>query len=172
MSSSDWKNNSGGVMFSNPMRDSAVVSMYIHFVCGLSVLVLSQIMLWPLSRKIHGYIGYVYILCSITVSLAGLIYILMNGTVGGRCMSIGFSIYGVLYLLASLKVLTTYGKEHGKWGLRVWVLGMSGLLYRILYILLLAYFPIGRKNFSHPIDCGLCYIFYMLPMLILYVTGQ
>jgi hypothetical protein len=167
----EWKYNSGYVMFTNPMSNSAAIFMYIHFICGLAVLTVSQVMLWPLPRKIHGYIGYVYILCSIVVSLAGLIYMRLHEPVGGRCMNIGFSIYGLLYLSASMMALTTTGREHGKWGFRLWVLGMSGLLYRILYIVLLPFFLIGRKNFSHPLDCTLNFAFYVLPIMCMYILG-
>lgn len=170
-SSSEWKYNSGYVMFSEPMNDSAALFLYIHFIFGLTVLFVSQVMLWPLPRKIHGYLGHVYIICSIAVSLAGLIYLRLNEPVGGRCMNIGFSIYGLLYLLASIMVLITNGKEHGKWGFRLWVLGMSGILYRILYIVLMPFFAIGRKKFSHPLDCTLNFAFYMLPIMCMYILG-
>ncbi len=88
-------------------------------------------------RGLHRPLGWLVCLALSGTSLAGLVYILRLGTIGGGMMSLFFSIYGGLILLGVANVITYaragQWRAHRNWALRLSCLTLAGVFYRLHY---------------------------------------
>jgi hypothetical protein len=113
----------------------------LHFAAGGLILILGPIQLvgavrrnWP---AVHRWIGRFYGLACFLAGVGGLTFIALKGTVGGWPMTIGFSIYGILMVLASVQTvrhaIARRLDEHRAWAIRLFALAIGSWLYRIEY---------------------------------------
>lgn len=125
----------------DPKEALATAGIGIHFAAGGIILMLGCIQLMEGIRKrypkLHRWLGKIYILASIFAGLGGLTFIFTKGTVGGTIMDIGFSLYGMLMLLAAFE---TYRHarakrfdQHRAWAIRLFALAIGSWLYRMDY---------------------------------------
>jgi hypothetical protein len=150
---------------------SAVLGMGAHLLTGTVLLLLGPVQLfgslrcrWP---ALHRWIGRVYVASAGTAGLGGLIFVLLEGTIGGMWMSIGFGLNGALTTSSAL--LTFYHARarkielHRAWGLRLFALVIGSWLYRIEYGLWLGLFHgSGHTHaFDGPIDLIMDFFFYI-----------
>ncbi len=89
----------------------------------------------------HRWIGWTYVTCALLAGAGGLGFILSKGTVGGVPMTTGFSLYGVLMLVAAVQT-ARYARgrrrpggleRHRAWAIRLFALAIGSWLYRIEY---------------------------------------
>lgn len=144
--------------------------MGLHFGCGIIILFFGQIQLFTAHKYnyLHRYIGKIYIMASITISLCGMIYIILYDTVGGTNMSASFFIYGTLLLTCS--IFTCYHAlirnipDHREWALRTFTLGLCSWIYRIFYMIAQLFgYHFDSKNYDHyqrPLDLFFIWAFY------------
>lgn len=127
--------------FSNSGDPEATASLVLHLVTGVIVMLLGCVQfITPLRRRwpvVHRLIGRVYVCSAILTAFGGLGYIVLNGTVGGAVMDVGFGLYGVLVLLAAARCLHHARARdlarHRAWAVRLFVLVIASWLYRLEY---------------------------------------
>ncbi len=148
--------------------------MYLHLWAGFIIAVLSLVQILPLLRHprlllVHRILGNLYCLCCFFAALGGNLYIYSTGTTGGTWMDIPFSIYGFLMGICSLMTYIRARQhrvqDHSNWALRLWALGVSGINYRVLYLIFLGMgYPIGRAGFSSFLDRLITWSFFLVPL--------
>lgn len=160
--------------FSNDGDAAASTSLVLHLVTGAIVMVLGGVQLitavrrrWPV---VHRWMGRGYVGLAMLTAVGGLGYIVLNGTVGGVVMDVGFGLYGVLVLLAAAQCLR-YARSrefhlHREWAVRLFVLVMASWLYRLEYGIS-GLLDIGGRNpsFTGWFDQMMAFAFY-LPSLV------
>lgn len=156
-----------------PWSNAAV---FLHMLTGaaLPMMVPFQVALGlsGLLPALHKWLGRLLVLTAVVTAAAGLIFIVLRGTVGGFPMDAGFAVYGLLLLTAALMVLhlarTGQTSRHHRWALRFFVLAMGSWLYRVQYGLwVLATGGIGSNaRFTGAFDLFMNAGFY-LPWLVL-----
>lgn len=108
---------------------------------------------WPVLHRRHGY--YIFALACGT-GLAGLLYILMNGTVGGWWMSLWFALYGLAMLWSAANTiyyaLDKDMSRHFAWATRLVILAVGSWIYRMHYAL---WFALTDGAASNPAFTGL-----------------
>ena len=149
--------------------------IYLHFWCGIIVMILGMIQILPITRRyiiIHRILGNIYIVAAILVSIGGNIFIYTNGTSGGINMSIAFSIYKWLLFLAAIVtyIMARIGNiiYHHEWAIRLFALTYASLFYRVCYFILslCGYHVTTTSDFYRPIDMILDWFFFLFPMII------
>lgn len=147
-----------------------------HFIGGGIVLVLGSIQLIKSFREsyplVHRLLGLIYVFACFIAGIGGLAFILLEGTIGGVVMDIGFGVYGILMMIASL--LTGYfgllGKlvQHGAWAIRLYALAIGSWFYRMCYgFWFLVADGLGHtRSFSGPFDYFMDFFFYLPNLLI------
>lgn len=113
----------------------------LHFAAGGVILILGSIQLIGAVRKhfpaLHRWLGRVYVIASLLTALGGLIFIFSKGTIGGLVMDIGFSLYGLLMLVAAIEAYrhAAVGSfiQHRAWAIRLFALAIGSWLYRMDY---------------------------------------
>lgn len=118
-------------------------SIFAHMVLGGAVMVLGPFQLFHRLRSryphIHRATGRVIVIGAIVIALGGLVYIARRGTVAGPLMDAGFALYGGLLLLAAVQTIrfARAGDHHNHraWALRLFVLIMGSLMYRLHYVI-------------------------------------
>lgn len=119
----------------------ANIMIGLHFIAGAVVLILGPLQFlagvrtrWP---ALHRWNGRIYLGCSALAGIGGLVYLALQGTVGGPMMTLGFGVYGALMLLASAQTLryalARQLVEHRAWAIRLFTLGLGSWLYRMEY---------------------------------------
>lgn len=87
--------------------------------------------------NVHRTLGYVTLTAAAITGIAGLLYIALEGTIGGPLMSAGFALYGALLLVAAANTayhaLDKDKRRHRAWALRLTVLALGSFLYRLHY---------------------------------------
>mgnify|MGYP000636095776 CR=1 FL=1 len=117
------------------------LSMALHMWAGAVITALAPLqMVGPVRRRwprVHRAAGHAVIATALISGLAGLIYIALRRTVGGLPMDVAFATYGALVIWAALMTLrharTGDRLRHRNWGLRMFVLAIGSLVYRIHY---------------------------------------
>lgn len=125
----------------DPRQPNASVGIGLHFAAGGLILVLGAIQLIETIRRrfprLHHWTGRLYILLSVIVSVGGLSFIAIKGTVGGIVMDIGFGLYGALMLLAAIQTIRFAVArkilDHQAWAWRLYALAIGSWLYRMDY---------------------------------------
>ena len=154
----------------------ATTGIGIHFAGGGIILILGCMQLLSSIRerfpKVHHWIGRIYIVSCIATSIGGLLFITSVGTIGGLVMDIGFALYGVLMLLASVQTIRYAMSRditrHRVWAVRLFALAIGSWLYRMDYGFwaLLADSAGHTKSFDGPFDMVMCFFFYLPNLLI------
>ncbi len=120
---------------------AATAGIALHFAAGGIVLALGSIQFIGSLRarypSVHRWLGRVYVLAAFSTGVGGLIFIAVKGTVGGTMMSIGFGLYGVLTVLASVMAYVHARSRrldlHRAWAMRLFALAIGSWLYRMDY---------------------------------------
>ncbi len=118
---------------------SAAIAL--HMVTGAAITLLAPLQLvGPLRRRwpaLHRWSGRVLALAAGAAALAGLVYIVARGTVGGPMMDLAFATYGGLMLLAAVQTARHARARrfglHRDWALRLFVLAIGSWIYRVHY---------------------------------------
>lgn len=128
-----------------PATPLATTGIAVHFVTGGVLLLLGPIQLLRRVReaapRVHRWIGWTYVSCSVLAGLGGLGFIASKGTVGGAPMSVGFSLYGILIVLAAIETARHARARrqpgrlelHRAWAIRLFALAIGSWLYRMEY---------------------------------------
>ncbi len=156
-------------------KTTATSGLVLHFVTGGIILVLGSIQLIKIIRSrypvLHRWLGRFYITSAFLAGVGGLIYIAFKGTVGGIVMNIGFSLYGILMLVASVQAFKYARvhdfKLHRQWALRLFSLAIASWLYRMYYGFWLLLIGYGHTpHFTGPFDMVMSFFFYLPNLLI------
>lgn len=157
-------------------NSNATTGIGLHFAAGGIILILGSIQLIEAIRvrysAFHRWIGRIYVTASLLAAIGGLVFILIKGTIGGTVMDIGFSLYGLLMLLAGIETFrharSRRIEKHRAWALRLYALAIGSWLYRMDYgfWLLLADGAGHLKNFEGPFDRVMDFFFYLPNLLV------
>lgn len=119
------------------------LAIFAHMVLGAVIMLLVPLQLSTGLRlrfpRQHRLAGRVIVGGAVCVALGGLAYIGLRGTIAGPLMDLGFAVYGGLFLLAAAQTLrhahAGNHDRHRDWALRLLVLIMGSLLFRLHYVL-------------------------------------
>jgi hypothetical protein len=154
-----------------PDRPILNAAIFGHMVLGGVMMALAPVQLVPWLRSrypvIHRAIGRLTILMAMAVALAGLVYIATRGTIGGPLMDVGFGLYGALMFGAAVQTLrwarSGNVRQHMNWALRLLVLVMGSLLFRLHYAIW--YTATGgvwsNEQLTGPFDQAQYFAFYL-----------
>ena len=155
---------------------TATAGVGLHFITGGVILILGSIQLIEAIRVrypvFHRWIGRIYVLSSLLTAIGGLIFIIAKGTIGGPVMNIGFSLYGLLMLMAAIETYrhAVAGRidKHRAWALRLYALAIGSWLYRMDYGFWLQLTDgLGHlHNFEGPFDRVMSFFFYIPNLLV------
>lgn len=134
-----WNDVLPGLYQENKML--ATTGIGVHFLAGGIILILGCLQLlhsvrqkWP---ALHRLMGRIYILACIFTSIGGLVFILLNGTIGGWLMDMAFGLYGMLMLICAIQTFRfAYKREavtHRAWAIRLFSLAIGSWFYRMGY---------------------------------------
>jgi hypothetical protein len=138
-----WNANLPGLF--DPAARIGTAGIAAHFAAGGTILLLGPIQLVAGIRRaapgFHRWAGRLYVLAAFIAGLGGLSFIAANGTIGGIAMSIGFSGYGALMVIASVQTwrhararrLPGRLASHRAWAIRLFALAIGSWLYRMDY---------------------------------------
>lgn len=162
-----------------PDTPLATIAIGLHFVAGGVILALGCIQLIDAVRlrypALHSLLGRVYVSAAILAGVGGLTFIVAKGTIGGAVMDIGFSLYGVLMVVAAVQTVRhaqmRRPKVHRAWALRLFSLAIGSWLYRMYYgFWLLMADGVGHtQDFRGPFDLLMAFFFYMPNLLLVEV---
>lgn len=119
----------------------ANMSVFVHMAAGALITVLVPLQLIaPLRRRfpaLHRGSGRLIVLAGGVTAIGGLTYIALRGTIGGAVMNVGFTLYGVLVLVAALQTIRFARarriSDHNAWALRFFWLALGSWFYRVHY---------------------------------------
>jgi hypothetical protein len=151
---------------------TADLAIALHMVAGAAITALAPLqVVAPLRRRLpglHRAAGRLVTAGAAITAAAGLVFILLNGTVGGPVMDAGFALYGVLLGLAAAQAYRHARARdfarHREWALRLFVLAIASWLYRVHYGLwYLATGGLGSdlSDFSGAFDRVQVFAFYL-----------
>lgn len=156
-----------------PVPNLAVFS---HMVLGAAAMVLAPLQLSARLRArfpgLHRGTGRTVVLFAMAVAIGGLVYIAVRGTIAGPLMDLGFALYGILMLIAAIQALRFARRgqyrRHQAWALRLFVLVMGSLLFRLHYAIwyLLTDGLWSNDELTGPFDQIQYFAFY-LPYLVM-----
>jgi hypothetical protein len=138
-----WNDTLPGLF--SPRAPAATAGIAMHFVAGGIILLLGPIQLIGRVRAAapaaHRWIGRTYVAAAFLAGLGGLAFILVNGTIGGPAMALGFGLYGALMVVASVQTYrhARARPQHGRlalhraWAIRLFALAIGSWLYRMDY---------------------------------------
>ena len=171
---SKWNQNLSGLY--DPHTPAATSGLGLHFLAGGLILILGCIQLigkvrsrWP---ALHRWVGRIYVSAALLAGLGGLTFIMVEGTIGGRVMDVGFGLYGALMVVAAVQTFR-YARarslsRHRAWALRLFALAIGSWLYRMDYgfWLLLGAGRGHTHDFHGPFDHAMAFFFYLPNLLI------
>ncbi|MEL7165441.1 MAG: DUF2306 domain-containing protein [Pseudomonadota bacterium] len=120
---------------------AAEFGIYLHMMAGAIITCLAVVQ-WagPLRRhapRLHRASGRLLAPLALITATGGLVYIMVEGTIGGALMDVGFGLYGGLMVIAALQTrrfaIARDLTRHRAWGLRLIVLCLGSWLYRVHY---------------------------------------
>lgn len=160
----------------NPGKTLATAGIGLHFAMGGVLLILGSIQLIDAVRVrypgFHRWAGRLYLTASLLAAIGGLVFIAVKGTIGGTVMDIGFSLYGLLMLLAAVQtyrhIRVGRTEKHRAWALRLYALAIGSWLYRMDYGF---WYMLTRAaghvpDFSGPFDRFMAFFFYLPNLLV------
>ncbi len=148
------------------------IPIYIHIVGNSIILVFGpfQILNFWKRSTIHRVTGIIYMNGCIITAMAGLSFLILNGSVGGAPMTVAFATNGVLLFavsmataFAALRRDTTF---HIDMAQRLFWLGSSSVFYRVLYLLDFAIHGVYSPTWVNTTDYAFDWLFFVIPMLI------
>lgn len=154
----------------------ANIAIYGHMIGGGLLTILAPLQLIQPIRKyfpwFHRALGYAIAFMAIAVAFGGLIYMAYRGTIGGLPMTFGFSLYGILVLVAALQTVRharARSAQHWVWGCRLIVLALGSWLYRVHYAIWYSFAggAYTRPDFSGAFDVVQALLFYVPYLLAL-----
>lgn len=155
---------------------TATTGMGLHFLGGAVLLFLGSVQFIELVRLrypiFHRWVGRVYVGASMLTAVGGFTFIIVNGTIGGTVMNIGFSVYGILMFGAAIETARHARgqrfEQHRAWALRLFALAIGSWLYRIEYAVwyLLTDGLGGTSGLTGPFDQVMTFFFF-IPNLII-----
>lgn len=134
---------SGQSRFYDAARPFPTLGIFAHMLAGAVISALAPLQLFaPLRSRlpvVHRWSGYLLVSSAVIAASGGLVFILLQGTIGGPMMDIGFSIYG-LGVLVTAAATFRHGHArrldlHRRWALRLFWLAIASWLYRVHYAL-------------------------------------
>ena len=150
-------------------------AIFVHMILGALAMLLAPLQLVPRVRARHAWLhrlaGRVIAGAAVVVALGGLGYIAARGTIAGPGMDAGFALYGLLMLLAAVQAVRHARAgdlvRHRAWALRLFVLVMGSLIFRLHYVL---WFSLtgglgSNEQLTGPFD-QLQYVAFYLPYLV------
>ncbi|GAB3978583.1 DUF2306 domain-containing protein [Spirosoma terrae] len=165
-----------------PGAATATTGIGVHFAAGGIILILGSIQLLDSVRvrfpALHRWIGRLYVLACLLAAVGGLVFIAINGTIGGPVMSVGFALYGLLMGWAAVE---TYRhavrrniEQHRLWALRLYALAIGSWLYRMDYGFWVMFTNgLGHtRTFDGPFDQVMAFFFYIPNLLVVEVLGR
>jgi hypothetical protein len=154
-----------------PDTPFATIGIGAHFAAGAIVLVLGPIQLIGAVRArapwLHRWIGRLYVSAALASGLGGLAFIAVKGTIGGAPMNVGFSLYGVLVVVAAVATIWRARQrrfmEHRAWAIRLFALAIGSWLYRMDYGFwrIIANGAGHTATFDGPFDVAMAFFFYV-----------
>jgi len=125
----------------DPENPGSTAGIAVHFLAGGIILILGCLQLLEGPRRrfpmLHRWSGRVYVTACGSAALGGLVFILLQGTIGGPVMDVGFAGYGLLMLLAATQTIRFARqrdlRRHRAWALRLFALAIGSWLYRMYY---------------------------------------
>jgi hypothetical protein len=154
-----------------PGHSAAMLAVGLHFAAGGFLLLAGPIQLMGSVRlkrpKLHRWVGRTYVTAAGIAGAGGLVYILLNGTIGGTPMTIGFGLYGALMVLAAAETYRHARARrldtHRLWATRLFALAIGSWLYRMDYGFwsLLTGNAGHTKAFDGPFDVVMAFFFYL-----------
>lgn len=155
------------------------IAIFTHMLLGGLIMALVPLQLVGHLRRryprAHRTTGRVIVLCAIAVALGGLVYIANRGTIAGPLMDLGFALYGVLMCGAALQTIrfARIGnvERHQNWALRLLVLVLGSLLFRVHYVAwyILTDGAWSNDTLTGPFDQVQYFAFYLPYLLLLEV---
>ena len=155
-----------------------------HFFAGALLLVLGPIQLVRQVRAkapaVHRWIGRLYALAAFLAGVGGLTFIALKGTVGGLPMTVGFTAYGALMVLAAVQTVRHAMARnidvHRAWAIRLFALAIGSWLYRMGY----GFWFLFAGNAGHTdvfsgwFDYFMDFSFFVLPLIAaeLFIRGR
>ena len=171
-----WNIGEGKSTLYAPRNPGATAGIGVHFLAGGIIVMLGNIQLLVGVRKrfptLHRWVGRLYIGGALLTAVGGLLFIAISGTVGGRVMDIGFTLYGLLMGLAAVEAvrhaMTGRFDQHQAWAWRLYALVVASWLYRIEYVSWALFFgETGRTDdFQGIFDYIMSFFFYLPNLLI------
>ncbi len=119
----------------------ANLAIFIHMITGGIITFLVPFQLISGVRRrypaVHRWSGRIIGTAAIITAIGGLVYIPLRGTIGGWPMDAGFTLYGLLTLLAAIQTIRHARAKrfdaHRAWALRLFWLAIGSWLYRVHY---------------------------------------
>jgi Predicted membrane protein (DUF2306) len=159
----------------DPHTMLATIGIGLHFASGTILLLLGPVQLIAAVRervpRLHRWIGRLYGFTALMSGLGGLAFIAVQGTIGGGPMNLGFSLYGVLIVIAAVETVRNAMWRrfdvHRAWAIRLFALVIGSWLYRMDYGFwrMLAHGAGHTPAFDGAFDVVMAFFFY-LPNLI------
>jgi Predicted membrane protein (DUF2306) len=157
-----------------------VVPIYLHIIGSVTILLLGPFQTLNFIKRTvaHKWTGVIYACGCVFTSINGLVFIALNGTVGGVMMTIPFSIAGILTLLyPSIAVYCAYRRlipQHREWAVRTYAVASASVFYRILYFglyqaMILIWPTLAdahTSDFRGTIDYCFSWLYFLVPLLI------
>lgn len=152
------------------------VAIFAHMLLGGLIMGLAPLQLIARVRtgypRLHRITGRAVVLAAIAVAFGGVVYIASRGTIAGPLMDLGFVLYGVLMLGAAIQTIRFARAgdvmRHRNWALRLLVLIMGSLIFRLHYVLwyILTDGLWSNEQLTGPFDQVQYFAFY-LPYLVM-----
>lgn len=113
----------------------------LHMIAGAALTFGAPLQALPIVRRrwpgLHRRVGYVLFVLAVATGLGGLVYITLNGTIGGWWMSLWFAIYGAAMIWTAVNtVYYAIAKDlrrHFDWAVRLIILAVGSWIYRMHY---------------------------------------
>ncbi len=151
--------------------------LMVHMIAGglitLFIPVQAALGAWGQVPHLHRWTGRVLVPLALITAAGGLAFIAYVGTIGGRLMDVGFTLYGALMLLCALKLWQRATEKnwtaHSEWAMRLVVLALASWIYRVHYGLwyLLTDGWGSEPDFSGLFDQVQVFAFYVPYLLVL-----
>ncbi|MEM7356412.1 MAG: DUF2306 domain-containing protein [Acidobacteriota bacterium] len=160
----------------DPDRGAATVGIGAHFAAGGVILILGCVQLLGGVRArypgLHRWTGRLYVSAALLAATGGLLFIAVKGTIGGPVMNVGFSLYGILMLVAAVETLRHARAgafdRHRAWALRLYALAIGSWLYRMDYGFW--FMLVGKaghtSDFRGAFDYFMAFFFYLPNLLV------
>ena len=122
--------------------------------------------------RLHRWLGRIYGSAALITGIGGLVFIALNGTIGGAPMNVGFGLYGALTVVAAFQAMrharARRFAQHRAWAIRLFALAIGSWLYRMDYgFWRIVANGIGHtRSFDGPFDILMAFFFYIPNLLV------